>query len=88
MNKNKKATVDWMIVVGAAIAVFVLAVTIVLIGRGTSEANTNLGNFQSCKGQKGECEQSCGPGKVAYFKTLGCGSGDYKDKQYCCIPET
>ncbi len=87
MRKNKKAF-EWGWLVTGIIAVVILVVTIFIIGKGTSEANTNLGNFQSCKGQKGECEQSCGPGKVAYFKTLGCGSGDYKDKQYCCIPET
>ena len=85
MYKNKKA-MDWMIVVSAAIAVFVLAVTIVFIGKGTSEANTNLGNLQSCKGQKGECKKICLENEIGQFKALGCGSGDFKDKEYCCLP--
>ena len=86
MFKNKKA-MEWMFMVSAVIAVLILVVTIFFIGRGTSEAKSNLDVFQSCKGQKGECKQTCSAGEVAQYKVLGCGSGDYKDKENCCLPQ-
>lgn len=87
MFRNKKA-MEWMFVVSAIIAVLILVVTIFFIGRGTSEAKSNLDVFQTCKGQKGECKQSCSEGEIAHFKALGCGSGDYKGKENCCLPSS
>ena len=85
MFRNKKA-MEWMYVVSAIIAVLILVVTIFFIGRGTSEAKSNLDVFQSCEGQKGKCEHICPGDKTAQYKALGCGSGNYKDKEYCCLP--
>ncbi len=87
MHKNKKGDV-WFWMISGAIAVSILVISIFIIGKGTSSAKSNLDMFQSCEGQKGKCKQNCSQGETAHFKTLGCGSGDYKDKLYCCIPET
>ena len=86
MHKNKKA--QWMWLVYAAIAIGVLVVTWFIVGNSLAGSKSNLDVFQTCKGQKGECKQSCSEGEIAHFKALGCGSGDYKGKEYCCLPSS
>ena len=84
MHKNKKAAVDWMIIVGAIIALLILGVTIYFIGQGASSANKNLQTFQDCGAQRGHCEalpSACQQGETALYRALGCGN----DK-YCCLP--
>jgi|GEM_PF-4535066 hypothetical protein len=90
MHKNKKA--DWNWLVGAAIATLILVITVFWIGRGTSEANTNLKAFQDCKARGGECkasESECKSTETPLYKALGCGDekdATIKDKPYCCLP--
>ncbi|MBI2658669.1 hypothetical protein HYX05_01020 [Candidatus Woesearchaeota archaeon] len=82
----KSQSIGINMIIFAAIGLAVLVISIFFIGRGTSEAKSNLDVFQTCKGQNGECKQSCSEGEIAHFKALGCGSGDYKVKEYCCLP--
>ena len=81
-----------MWLVYAIIAGLILVITVFFIGRGTSEANTNLKAFQDCKARGGECkasESECKPAETGFYKTLGCGDEkdpNKKDKPYCCLP--
>lgn len=82
---NKKAQWNW--IVAAAIALLILVVSWFIVNKSLGTSNKELTNLQSCEGRNGQCKSSCSDNEISYSSGLGCGSGDYKDKKFCCIPE-
>ena len=88
MIRNKKGDV-WFWVVSGAIAVAVLLITWVIVGKSLAGSKLNLDTYQDCELRKGQCvakESDCKPGETAYYKTLGCGDEKRKNREYCCLP--
>jgi len=83
--KHKKAM--WNFVVAGAIAILLLVVSWYIVKKFLGSSSHDLSNLQSCEGRNGHCLPSCSDNDMAYLNALGCGSGDYKDKKFCCIPQ-
>lgn len=90
--RQKKAVVDWMIVVGAIIAIVVGFTLLYIVPKGLFAGGKNIDYLSSCKSKGGICEVSDNPSKNCFFKS-GCPdeNGDGKvdsteeKKDYCCI---
>ena len=85
MHRNKKA--QWGKLAAIIVAIIFMVIVIFIIKNSLGSSKSNLDILQSCEGQKGQCKETCNTNEVEHYKALGCGSGNYKGKDYCCIPQ-
>ena len=92
--KLKKATVDWMIIVGAIIVIVIGYIILNITSKGLFAGDKSADYLSACKNKGGNCEGSDIPNQNCFFKS-GCpydedGNGKIDDKEkknYCCIPK-
>ncbi len=80
---KKKADVNWVLI-SMVIAVIVLAITVYLFWKYSTQSANQAQGIAGCKARGGSCMPACGEGTISIGK-FNCKQETQSDTDVCCI---